>query len=204
MLKKAILNNARGLALFAFFTAGIIAITQVITQERISDNRIAYESQLLVSLLPAELPEQAILQQRYELGGLEQLELLAGPEHLWRAFNERRQVAAIILPVRAPNGYTEAIDLLVAINPEGEVMGFAVTQHRETPGLGDLIETNRSDWYQQLLGQSLEQQPNWGLVRDGGEFDSLTGATITSRATLAAVANALKFYQQHQSLLLIP
>lgn len=204
MLRQAIVNNARGLALFAFFTAGIIAITQVLTSGRILDNRQAYESRLLVSLLPAELPEQAILQQQWSLDDYEQLALLGGSTHLWRAFDDQGQVAALILPVTAANGYTEAIQLLVGLAPDGTVIGFAVTQHKETPGLGDLIEPNKSNWYQQLIGQRLDDGTAWRVTRDGGQFDALTGATITSRATLNAVHNALSFYQQHQLRLLTP
>ncbi|MCB1674384.1 MAG: FMN-binding protein, partial [Pseudomonadales bacterium] len=46
--------------------------------------------------------------------------------------------------------------------------------------------------------------PLWKVNRDGSQFDKLTGATMTPRAVVKAVHNALLYYQQHQTTLFLP
>ena len=55
-----------------------------------------------------------------------------------------------------------------------------VLAHRETPGLGDLVESSKSDWVRQFDGRSLGDPAveDWRIERDGGAFDQLTGASI--------------------------
>ena len=72
-----------------------------------------------------------------------------------------------------------------------------VLAHRETPGLGDAIEAERSDWILGFAGKSLTGPPaeRWKVKRDGGVFDQFTGATITPRAVVKAVKNTLLYYR---------
>jgi electron transport complex protein RnfG len=44
----------------------------------------------------------------------------------------------------------------------------------------------------------------WAVKKDGGDFDQLTGATITPRAVVKAVRNALLYYQEHEEELFAP
>lgn len=74
-------------------------------------------------------------------------------------------------------GYGGAISLLVAIDATHRVTGVRVVDHHETPGIGDVIEPNRTSW---ILGFG---------SRDG-DIDAVTGATITTRAVIAAVGEA--------------
>jgi electron transport complex protein RnfG len=115
-------------------------------------------------------------------------------------------VDAVILPVIAPQGYTEAIRLIVGIDASGTVIGVRVTQHKETPGLGDQIETTKSDWIYAFNQTSLRNPSlnQWLVKKDGGDFDQLTGATITPRAIVKAVKNSLEFFQANRALLLTP
>jgi electron transport complex protein RnfG len=78
------------------------------------------------------------------------------------------------------------------------------THHRETPGLGDAIETRKSGWIQQFVGKSLQDPPaeRWRVRKDGGDFDQFTGATVTPRAVVGAVANALVYFERHRDELL--
>ena len=42
----------------------------------------------------------------------------------------------------------------------------------------------------------------WAVRKDGGEFDQFVGATITPRAVVRAVRNALLYFQQNRAELL--
>ena len=78
-----------------------------------------------------------------------------------------------------------------------------VVSHRETPGLGDAIDRERSDWIEQFAGKSLgnPDPKKWKVKKDGGAFDQLTGATITPRAVVAAVKRTLRYYRAHREAL---
>lgn len=114
-----------------------------------------------------------------------------------------RQLVAIVVPVRA-EGYVAPIELLVAIAPDGAVSGVRAIAHRETSGIGDRIDADKSDWLRQFIGRSLaaEQLKAWETKDAGGDFDAITGATITSRAVTGAVRDALQFFAQHREQLL--
>ena len=110
--------------------------------------------------------------------------------------------AVLVLSVVSPDGYVDRIRLLVGIDSNGRISGVRVVSHAETPGLGDGIQTDVSDWILGFDGRSLNDPANsWVLRRDGGDFDQLTGATITSRAVVNAVRTALGYAQTNSSAL---
>ena len=84
-----------------------------------------------------------------------------------------------------------------------EVLGVRVIEHKETPGLGDKIELAVSNWITTFSGKSFspDNLAPWQVKKDGGEFDQFTGATITPRAVVSAVRNALLYAQANQSML---
>ncbi len=110
------------------------------------------------------------------------------------------KVIAVALTVIAPEGYSGAIRLLVAVRTDGTLAGVRVLSHKETPGLGDWIERERSDWILGFDGRSLQSpaEPGWAVRKDGGVFDQFSGATITPRAVVVAVRNALRMVRDHR------
>lgn len=113
---------------------------------------------------------------------------------------------ALVLTAVAPDGYSGDINLLIGIRYDGSVAGVRVISHKETPGLGDRIEVERSSWIDSFTGKSLQNPAaaQWQVKKDGGQFDQFTGATITPRAVVKAVANALRYYQLHRDELFAP
>lgn len=88
----------------------------------------------------------------------------------------------------APNGFGGEITMMVGVSKEGKVLGVQIVSHSETPGLGAKAQTD-TDFLNSFLGLS-------GTVRvdkDGGEADTVTGATVTSRAVAEGVSAALEF-----------
>jgi electron transport complex protein RnfG len=77
-------------------------------------------------------------------------------------------------------------------------------QHAETPGLGDKIDAALSPWIRSFNNRSLPNTPEvlWQVKKDGGDFDQFVGATITPRAVVAAVHNALLFFDANRERLL--
>lgn len=97
-------------------------------------------------------------------------------------------------------GYAGPIDLVMAVDKGGTVLGVRVTRHTETPGLGDKIEAAKDDWVRDFEGKSLERPApaRWQVKKDGGDFDQFAGATITPRAVVKAVREGLEFYAAHR------
>lgn len=69
---------------------------------------------------------------------------------------------------------------------EGTLTGVQVLEHAEAPGLGDRIEPEKSDWLAAFRGRSVASPAHayWSITRDGGAFDQMTGASITSPAVV--------------------
>lgn len=101
-------------------------------------------------------------------------------------------------------GYSGDIQLLLGIDRSGKLLGVRVLKHTETPGLGDKIEVNRSNWITRFNGLSLGSPPEalWAVKKDGGEFDQFAGATITPRAVVNGIRDGLRLFSAHQSTLL--
>lgn len=123
----------------------------------------------------------------------------AGAVTVHRAFRDGQLVGAV-LALTTREGYSGPIRLLVGMQPDGRVVAVRVVEHRETPGLGDGIELRRSDWIRQFAGTRRDDPAAdaWRPDRRGGDFDTLTGATITSSAVIRAVHAALVLYDEHR------
>ena len=186
--------SAMLLGLFAVLGTGIVAYTFDKTKLRIAENeRIAIVQSLHALIAPKEhdndLYADFIRVNDKNLLGTDQA------VNVYRARMKQQPVAAILNSV-APDGYSGSIYLLVAIRYDGKLAGVRVVKHRETPGLGDGIEIERSNWILGFNGKSLDNPPEnkWRVKRDDGVFDQLTGATITPRAVIKAVKNTLRYY----------
>ncbi len=172
---KTILKSAWVLGLFSLIGIGLVSLTHAITAEKIAENE-----RLFIVSDPVFGNEQSV--------------------KIYKAFSKQQLVAIIAAPTAA-DGYNGSIKLLVAIRADGELIGVRVVSHQETPGLGDAIDSNKSDWILGFAGLSLDkpQLKDWQVKRDGGSFDQFTGATITPRAVVKAVRRTLQYYQTHKA-----
>lgn len=201
----AMSDRSRALLLLACVAAGgavLVAGSYELSRDRIAENQRQQLITLLNSVFPADLHDNDLSRARIQLDGAELLGTTAPVD----AFLARRgaAVAGVLLSVVAPDGYNGPIRLLVGILPDGSVTGVRVVSHRETPGLGDGIELTRSDWIRQFEGRRLEADAalDWNVRLEGGAFDALTGATVTPRAVIHAVRDALRYFDEHRAALL--
>jgi electron transport complex protein RnfG len=120
------------------------------------------------------------------------------PVEVFIATADGEAVAALFSTV-APRGYNGPINLLVGVTVDGTVTGVRVTRHRETPGLGDAIEISKSAWIDGFSATSLSSPAlvDWRVTKDGGHFDSITGATVTPRVIVEAVRNTLIYVRDY-------
>jgi len=91
-------------------------------------------------------------------------------------------------------GFGGDLKVLVGFNPDGQILGYALLEHAETPGLG----AKADKWFQKgEKGDIIGKDPKEPLTvsKDGGQVDAITASTITSRAFLLAVNNAYNAYK---------
>ncbi|NGP51889.1 electron transport complex subunit RsxG [Thioalkalivibrio sp. XN8] len=196
------MRRAAGLlAGFAVLGAVLVALTWESTAERIAANEQDFLLRSLADVLPADGYDNAVHEDAITVTDPE---LLGTPEPVtvYRARRDGKPVAAVLTPT-APAGYSGPIRLLVGIRADGTLGGVRVVSHRETPGLGDKIEVERNDWIRGFKGRSLQdpRPGRWAVQRDGGVFDQFTGATITPRAVVSAVRDALIYFDRNRDAL---
>lgn len=196
------LQAAIVLALTAVIAVGVVALVHDRAAPQIEASRRARLLEQLTAVLGDVTYDNDPLTDAVQVRDAELLG--TGEPLLAHRVRLRGQPVAVLLNVIAPGGYSGAIRLLVAISAEGRVLGVRVLEHRETPGLGDFIESRRSDWIERFTGRALGDPPpsHWQARKDGGDFDQFTGATITSRAVVRAVRDALEYYARHRTHLL--
>lgn len=201
---RSMLKNSLLLGLFAVVTVGLVASIQQLTAPRIVAAERAAQDQILSQLLPPGSFDNLLQDSQISLAA----DPLLGNLRAKNAYIARLhgQPTAIILPVTAPDGYSGAIQLLVAIKANGQLAAVRVLKHKETPGLGDKIDLSRSPWLHGFDGKSLSDptESGWKVKKDQGQFDQFAGATITPRAVVKAVHQALQYFDAHQRELLAP
>jgi electron transport complex protein RnfG len=189
------------LLLFAVIGTALVAYTFDNTRERIAANERATLLRKLHHLITPEQHDNMLLEDTLMVTNRPLLGT-SEPVAVYRARKAGQPVALVIAPI-APDGYNGSIRLLVGINSDGTLSGVRVVGHRETPGLGDAIDESRSGWIHLFDNRSLENPllERWKVKKDGGDFDQLTGATITPRAVVKAVRQALLYYRDNQEAL---
>ena len=89
-----------------------------------------------------------------------------------------------------PGGFDNTITMMVGVDNEGKVLGISIVSHTETAGLGAVADADTPKgiaFREQFIGTS----GSVSVTKDGGGIDSITGATITSRAICVGVNAAL-------------
>lgn len=194
--RRAIQRNALGLGLFAALTAGAIGVTQILTADRIEQQRELATARARAAVLPDDVALEADNTQPRPLPASDVTGFRQDAEAIQVTPADAEPI--LILPVIAPDGYSGRIELILGIRADGTLTGVRATEHQETPGLGDAIEAAKSDWIRAFKGRSLGNPPSdqWTLDREGA-FDALSGASITSRAVVDAVRRGLAFTDAH-------
>ena len=201
MARLAILRSGATLAAIAALCTALVAFTYELTDERIAANEQAWLEQNLQPALAGLSYDGNIGDSRVTIPSPH---ALPGTEDAlaYRIYAGGEPLAALFV-VSAREGYAGPIRLLVGVDMNGRLTGIHVLEHRETPGLGDLVETSKSDWAQQFRGRSLGEPraAGWAIRRDGGTFDQLTGASVTPRAIVKAVHGTLEYFAENRDTL---
>jgi electron transport complex protein RnfG len=199
MPKQMIKNYASALisaiilAAFAILGSSLVGFSYESTHEQILQNQRETLRRQINEVFPEVQHDNIVID---DVVSIKDGELGDDEVKVYRATLKRVPTGLIYSPVTA-DGYSGDILLTIAINENNQVTGVRVLQHKETPGLGDKIETRRTGWIKSFDGTSLTSPlaEKWAVKRDGGDFDQFTGATITPRAVVKAVKSTLQYHQ---------
>ncbi|MDK2594820.1 electron transport complex subunit RsxG [Pseudoalteromonas obscura] len=196
MILASMKKNGAILTAFALATTGSVALVQQLTAPRIEAQEKKHLMRTLTQVLPAdeynnELYLDCIESNAPELGP-------NGPHRIYRAKHNGQPVALLVQHI-TPEGYSGNIDILTALYANAEIAGVRITQHKETPGLGDKVEVKKSDWVHSFSGVQVQsaEDPRFNVKKEGGMFDQFTGATITPRAVVHSVNTATWYAHQN-------
>jgi electron transport complex protein RnfG len=176
------------LGTIALLASGALAAVSNLTGPAIAAAEAKDLRDSLSEVLPAGLADNDFLKDTVEL------ERDGKTVTVYRARHGSELKAALFKV--AERGYGGEIQILMAVDADGRMLGVRILKHSETPGLGDKIDVRKDDWVLDFNGKSLgDPAPEkWGVKKDNGVFDQFAGATITPRAVVKAVKGGLEFY----------
>lgn len=191
-------RTAATLFVFVIIFTGALSGAYLWTKPAIEASAAEEKMKLVNEVLPASEYDNALLDDTLLLPATAALGL-DEPSVLYRA-RRAGQPVAIIFEAVAPDGYSGKVRLLLALRSNGSIAGVRVTQHKETPGLGDYVEPKKDKnklkpWIQQFQNLHFADiaDREWKVKKDGGRFDYYAGATVTPRAVVKAVHKAVKW-----------
>lgn len=196
-----ILKSMGTLGLVAILGTALLAGVHALTSQRIAEQERRVVLEQLGQVLSPDRYDNKLQDDLFSLS--DELHFPGSQQVIAYRARKLGEPVAVILRFSATNGYNGSIGLLAGIRADGQLTGVRVTTHTETPGLGDGIEAQKSDWILAFNDRSLQnpEQRGWAVKRDGGVFDQFTGATITPRAIVDAVHAALEFFSANREML---
>lgn len=91
----------------------------------------------------------------------------------------------------AEPGFQAELTLMIGFDPsDGTIIGYTVLDQKETPGLGDKIERDTA-FVHQFAGKVAPLAGSRTATTDRSKVQTITGATISSRAVLRIINNAV-------------
>ncbi len=201
------LRTAVILLLFTVAFTALMAATYSLTLPSIEASAREEKLRLIGEVLPPASYDNRLLDDAITLPPVAAL----GLDTPTAAYRARRGGApvALVFETAANDGYSGRIGLLLAVAPDGRLLALRVTQHRETPGLGDYVDPKKdknkqTPWISQFEGVGVDTAlaGKWKVKKDNGSFDARVGATISARAITNASGRALLWAREHGARLL--
>ena len=203
---KVSARTATVLLLFTIVFTALMAFTHDMTKPILDASAQAQKLKLIGEVLPPTLYDNDLLADAVTLPATPALGL-DEPSLAYRA-RKGGEPVDLVFEACANNGYSGRIGLVLAVLADGRLRAVRVSQHKETPGLGDYIDPkkdkNKSNpWIEQFSGQGydLALGGHWKVKKDGGRFDARAGATISARAVTNASGKALIWIAERRAAL---
>lgn len=196
------MNTTRGLVTVLLIAAAGIVLTlcvQQLTASRVTEAQQNLQRQALLDILPTGTYDNQPLEHPLTINP----QVLANSQLLGGYLATLNGQPGAVLLRSQTKGYGGPIELLIAISHNGKLLAVKTLSQSETPSLGGHIAEPGNPWLAAFKGLSREDAKDsaWALKKDHGQFDQMAGATITSRAVINAVHDALRYFDDHRQLM---
>ncbi|MCI8360712.1 MAG: RnfABCDGE type electron transport complex subunit G [Clostridiales bacterium] len=177
---KGILRPTITLCLICALVTAALAGTNAVTKDKIAELQAANQGEAMARVLSAD----EYLEKTGELDGRQITYYIA----------QKSGKAAGAVYITSAKGYGGDVSVMTAVTPDGTVAAVEILSAAdETPGLGQ--NATNPAFAEQFTGKSGQL----GVVKTGAgktEINALTGATITSKAVVQAVNDALRLHEK--------
>lgn len=174
------------LTVICVVAGAVLAWVNGLTEPKIQAEKELKKKDALQESLPAAVDfrtDATLLQRVRETVGAEISDLYLG-------FDDQDVQVGIVLTVES-RGYGGPIQLMVGVAQNGRVTGISVLGHSETVGLGAKVSEDDFLKQEALTGITLEDTDTLAVSKDHGKVQAVAGATISSRAVVCGVNQAL-------------
>ena len=187
-MKSTLFNMVAVLFTITLITSAGVGVVNRITEEPIARAKAAAVVEALNKVLP---PFETTVTDSLTIDGL--------PITVYTATDAAGDVAGYAVQTATKNGFSGMIRMMVGFAPDGEVVNIDALEQNETPGLGTKMADEDNPLLGSIRGKRLETMRlvdgRLAVVKDGGDVDALTAATISSRAYCDAVNRAWMAYR---------
>lgn len=176
-LESSFANMVIILTIITVIAAACLGAMNNLTTEPIAASKKAKQE----AAIKAVLPEFTIVDEV----------TIINDQKIFRAYNANNELVGIAIETKEL-GFGGDITTMVGFDANGSIVDYSLLQHTETPGLGSKL----TDWFKvksDILGASADKMP-LRVSKDGGEYDAITAATISSRAFLNSINKAYETY----------
>ena len=195
---KKVSITASAMIIFSLVASAALSISYFLTKTPIEESDARAKRMFLNQVVPSNLYDNNLVKDTISV---EPNPLIGNKKNIdiYRA-KKNNQVIAVIIETIAPDGYSGEIKTLVGVDQKDKILGVRVITHKETPGLGDYIEIDKSHWIKNFNLKSLDEmgEKEWAVKKDGGDFDYVSGATITSRAVIKSTYKSLLYVKENK------
>ncbi len=195
---KKVSITASAMIIFSLVASAALSISYFLTKTPIEESDARAKRMFLNQVVPSNLYDNNLVKDTISV---EPNPLIGNKKNIdiYRA-KKNNQVIAVIIETIAPDGYSGEIKTLVGVDQKDKILGVRVITHKETPGLGDYIEVDKSHWIKNFNLKSLDEmgEKEWAVKKDGGDFDYVSGATITARAVVKSTYKSLLYVKENK------
>ncbi len=167
-----------------FFAAAILGVVNEATKAAIAKADLEQQNSAIATILPPF----AFLGESYKVLPIGENDSL----QFFPAYSKDSTLLGTAVKSYSRKGFSGLISVMVGLTPQGNISGFKILDHKETPGLGSRMAvwfSNQSKPKQYVIDANPEKT-KFMVAKDGGAFDAITAATISSRAFLESIRRA--------------
>lgn len=177
-LESSFANMVIVLTVITVVAAACLGAMNNLTAEPIAASKKAKQEEAIKAVLPefTTVDEEAIVNE----------------QKIFRAYNANGELIGIAIETKEL-GFGGDVTTMVGFDANGTIVDYSLLAHAETPGLGSKLV----DWFKvksDIRGAGANKMP-LRVSKDGGEYDAITAATISSRAFLNSINKAYETYQ---------